>query len=207
MAGVTDKPFRAAVQAARRGLGRVGDDDGDPRLWHTRKIAAAHGPRGRARAGQRADRRLRSRRCWPRPRATTSTTARRSSTSTWAARRRRSATPGPGSALLRDEALVARILDAVVRAVDVPVTLKIRTGWDREPPQRPGDRAASPRMPASPRSRCTAARATSSTPASAEYDTIAAIKARARDPGDRQRRHRFAAQRRATCSTAPAATR
>ncbi|TBR13426.1 MAG: tRNA dihydrouridine synthase DusB [Lysobacter sp.] len=34
-----------------------------------------------------------------------------------------------GSALMRDEALVGRILDAVVRAVDVPVTLKIRTGW------------------------------------------------------------------------------
>ncbi|MFN7751044.1 MAG: tRNA dihydrouridine synthase DusB [Pseudomonadota bacterium] len=37
-----------------------------------------------------------------------------------------------GSALLRDETLVARILEAVVAAVDVPVTLKIRTGWDRE---------------------------------------------------------------------------
>jgi tRNA-dihydrouridine synthase B len=35
-----------------------------------------------------------------------------------------------GSALLQDESLVARILDAVVSAVDVPVTLKIRTGWD-----------------------------------------------------------------------------
>lgn len=35
-----------------------------------------------------------------------------------------------GSALLQDEQLVARILDAVVRAVDVPVTVKIRTGWD-----------------------------------------------------------------------------
>jgi len=35
-----------------------------------------------------------------------------------------------GSALLQDEPLVGRILDAVVRAVDVPVTLKIRTGWD-----------------------------------------------------------------------------
>ncbi|WP_166206699.1 tRNA dihydrouridine synthase DusB [Cognatiluteimonas telluris] len=35
-----------------------------------------------------------------------------------------------GSALMRDEALVGRILDAVVRAVDVPVTLKIRTGWE-----------------------------------------------------------------------------
>ncbi len=35
-----------------------------------------------------------------------------------------------GSALLQDEALVGKILDAVVNAVDVPVTLKIRTGWD-----------------------------------------------------------------------------
>ena len=37
-----------------------------------------------------------------------------------------------GSALLKDEPLVARILEAVVRAVDVPVTLKTRTGWSRE---------------------------------------------------------------------------
>ena len=36
-----------------------------------------------------------------------------------------------GSALLKDEPLVRRILEAVVGAVDVPVTLKIRTGWDR----------------------------------------------------------------------------
>lgn len=35
-----------------------------------------------------------------------------------------------GSALMKDEQLVAAILDAVVAAVDVPVTLKIRTGWD-----------------------------------------------------------------------------
>ena len=34
-----------------------------------------------------------------------------------------------GSALLRDEKLVGDILEAVVSAVDVPVTLKIRTGW------------------------------------------------------------------------------
>jgi len=37
-----------------------------------------------------------------------------------------------GSALLRDEPLVARIVDAVVKAVDVPVTLKIRTGWNKD---------------------------------------------------------------------------
>jgi tRNA-dihydrouridine synthase B len=37
-----------------------------------------------------------------------------------------------GSALMRDEDLVRRILDAVVSAVDVPVTLKMRTGWDQQ---------------------------------------------------------------------------
>ena len=37
-----------------------------------------------------------------------------------------------GSAMLRDEALVARVIDAVVKAVGIPVTLKIRTGWDHQ---------------------------------------------------------------------------
>jgi tRNA-dihydrouridine synthase B len=37
-----------------------------------------------------------------------------------------------GSALMRDEALAGRILAATVRAVEVPVTLKMRMGWDRE---------------------------------------------------------------------------
>lgn len=35
-----------------------------------------------------------------------------------------------GSALMRDEILVARILEQTVKAVDIPVTVKIRTGWD-----------------------------------------------------------------------------
>jgi tRNA-dihydrouridine synthase B len=37
-----------------------------------------------------------------------------------------------GSALLQNEPLVARIIDAIVKAVHVPVTLKIRTGWNKE---------------------------------------------------------------------------
>ncbi len=37
-----------------------------------------------------------------------------------------------GSALMKDEALVNDILKAVVNAVDIPVTLKMRTGWDRD---------------------------------------------------------------------------
>jgi len=37
-----------------------------------------------------------------------------------------------GSALLQDEQLVSAILQAVVKAVDIPVTLKFRTGWSQE---------------------------------------------------------------------------
>jgi len=37
-----------------------------------------------------------------------------------------------GSALLRDEELVKKILAAIVNNVDIPVTLKIRTGWDKD---------------------------------------------------------------------------
>ncbi len=40
--------------------------------------------------------------------------------------------PGQGLPCCKDEALVGHILDAVVRATDVPVTLKIRIGWNRE---------------------------------------------------------------------------
>jgi tRNA-dihydrouridine synthase B len=37
-----------------------------------------------------------------------------------------------GSSLMRDEPLAGRILEAVVKAVDIPVTLKMRTGWDMD---------------------------------------------------------------------------
>ncbi len=37
-----------------------------------------------------------------------------------------------GSSLMRDEMLAARIFEAVVKAVSVPVTLKMRTGWDQQ---------------------------------------------------------------------------
>ncbi|MBL6928358.1 MAG: tRNA dihydrouridine synthase DusB [Rhodospirillales bacterium] len=37
-----------------------------------------------------------------------------------------------GSALMRDEVLAGRIMSAVVEAVNIPVTLKMRTGWDND---------------------------------------------------------------------------
>ena len=38
---------------------------------------------------------------------------------------------GDGCALMRDEALAARVVEAVCKAVSVPVTVKMRTGWDK----------------------------------------------------------------------------
>ncbi|NQV57222.1 MAG: tRNA dihydrouridine synthase DusB [Rhodospirillales bacterium] len=43
-----------------------------------------------------------------------------------------------GSALMRDEANAAKIIEAVVNAVDLPVTLKMRTGWDDDSRNAPG---------------------------------------------------------------------
>ncbi len=80
-----------------------------------------------------------------------------------------------GSALLRDEQLVGRILDAVVAAVDVPVTLKIRTGW--EPQRRNAVRVAKIAQSAGIRLLAVHGRTRAcGFTGSAEYDTIAAVK-------------------------------
>jgi tRNA-dihydrouridine synthase B len=80
-----------------------------------------------------------------------------------------------GSALLRDEALVARILRAVVAAVDVPVTLKYRTGWS--PEQRNAVRVARLAEDCGVRMLTLHGRTRACGFAgAAEYDTIAAVK-------------------------------
>ena len=80
-----------------------------------------------------------------------------------------------GSALMKDEALVADILDAVVRAVDVPVTLKIRTGWDRS--NRNGITVAKIAEQAGIQALAVHGRTRADLyTGEAEYDTIAAIK-------------------------------
>ena len=86
-----------------------------------------------------------------------------------------------GSALMRDEGLVARILEAVVGAVDVPVTLKIRTGWDAEHRNAPAiariaQESGIAALAVHGRSR------EQHYTGVAEYDTIAAIKAQLRIP-------------------------
>ena len=81
-----------------------------------------------------------------------------------------------GSALLKDEALVGRILDAVVGAVAVPVTLKIRTGWD--PHQRNAVRVARIAQSAGVRALAVHGRTRAcGFTGMAEYETIAAVKA------------------------------
>jgi len=81
-----------------------------------------------------------------------------------------------GSALLQNEPLVKTLLEAVVNAVDVPITLKIRTGWDKE--NRNAVRIA--RIAESSGIQALAihgrTRACAYT-GDAEYDTIAAVKA------------------------------
>jgi tRNA-dihydrouridine synthase B len=80
-----------------------------------------------------------------------------------------------GSALLRDEPLVGRILDAVVRAVEIPVTLKIRTGWD--PQRRNAVRVARIAHAAGVKLLAIHGRTRACGFAgSAEYETIAAVK-------------------------------
>ena len=131
MAGVTDKPFRVLCKRLGAGYAVSEMTTSDPRLWATRKSrrrldhAGEPAPIGVQIAG--AD-----------PAALVAAARHavehgaqivdinmgcpaKKVCNSWA-----------GSALLRDEALVARILAAVVAAVDVPVTLKIRTGWSRD---------------------------------------------------------------------------
>ena len=86
-----------------------------------------------------------------------------------------------GSALLQDEDLVTRILDAVVAAVDVPVTLKIRTGWDKS--HRNGIRVAQLAERAGIQSLAVHGRTRAcGYTGEAEYDTIRAIKQNVRIP-------------------------
>lgn len=81
-----------------------------------------------------------------------------------------------GSALLQDEKLVATILATVVAAVDVPVTLKFRTGWDRQNKNaltiaRIAEQSGIAMLTLHGRTRA------DGYSGQAEYDTIAAVKA------------------------------
>ncbi|VXB01579.1 tRNA-dihydrouridine synthase B [Pseudomonas sp. 8BK] len=131
MAGVTDQPFRQLCK--RMGAGLVVSEmvTSDVRLWNTRKssLRMMHSgdpePRSVQIAGGDPE--------------MLAEAARRNVEMgaqiidiNMGCPAKKVCNKAAGSALLKDEVLVHEILQAVVAAVDVPVTLKIRTGWDRE---------------------------------------------------------------------------
>jgi tRNA-dihydrouridine synthase B len=86
-----------------------------------------------------------------------------------------------GSALMQDEMLVARILESVVRAVAAPVTLKTRTGWNRE--LKNGARIAALAERCGIQALAIHGRTRADMYAGeAEYDTVRAIKAQVKIP-------------------------
>ena len=130
MAGVTDRPFRILCRSFGAGLAASEMLSADVRLWDT--------PKSRRRMDHTGE---------PSPRvvqiagfdpAMMAEAARRNVDAgaqiidiNMGCPAKKVCNRLAGSSLLQDEALVARILHAVVQAVDVPVTLKTRTGWDR----------------------------------------------------------------------------
>ncbi len=131
MAGVTDRPFRLLCRRLGAAVAASEMVTSDVRLWHTRKsrLRMMHDGEPEPRVVQIAG---------GEP-AMMADAARRNRDLgaqiidiNMGCPAKKVCNRAAGSALLRDEALVGAILDAVVAAVDVPVTLKMRTGWDPE---------------------------------------------------------------------------
>ena len=129
MAGVTDRPFRRMCRELGAGLVVSEMVTSDTRLWNSRKSrqrldhSGEPGPRSVQIAG--GD---------PQMMAEAARLTRDNGAQiidiNMGCPAKKVCNKAAGSALLRDETLVAEILEAVVAAVDIPVTLKIRTGWD-----------------------------------------------------------------------------
>ena len=130
MAGVTDRPFRQLCRRLGAGLAVSEMTTSDPRLWHTEKSRLRMDHRGEDApiavqiAGYDA--------------AMMAAAARHNVEQgaqiidlNMGCPAKKVCRVDAGSALLKDERLVAAICAAVVAAVPVPVTLKIRTGYDR----------------------------------------------------------------------------
>jgi len=180
MAGVTDRPFRQLCRRLGAGL-VVGEMvTSDPALWHTRKSrqrmdhTGEPGPRAVQIAGGDA--------------AMLAEAARLNAAQgaeiidiNMGCPAKKVCNKAAGSALLRDETLVAEILEAVVAAVEVPVTLKIRTGWCAD--SNNGVRVARLAEDAGIQALAVHGRHRQQRyQGEAEYDTIAAIKQAVRIP-------------------------
>ena len=129
MAGVTDWPFRRLCRRLGAAMAVSEMVTSDKRLWDTRK--------SRLRLPQAAETEPRSVQIAGADPQMLSEAARQNEALgaqiidlNMGCPAKKVCNKAAGSALLRDEALVGRILEAVVAAVKVPVTLKIRTGWN-----------------------------------------------------------------------------
>ncbi len=180
MAGVTDRPFRQLCR--RMGAGLVVSEmvTSDSRLWHTRKSSFRLDHTGEA-----EPRSIQIAGGDPEMMAE----AARLNVSNGAqiidinmgCPAKKVCNKAAGSALLRDETLVNDILQAVVSAVDVPVTLKIRTGWC--PETRNGVRIAEMAENAGIAALAVHGRTRADRyQGNAEYDTIARIRETIRIP-------------------------
>ncbi len=128
MAGVTDRPFRQLCRELGAGLVVSEMVTSDPNLWHTRKSSFRLNHQGEAepRSVQIAggDPEMMA--------LAAQLNAERGAQIidiNMGCPAKKVCNKAAGSALLKDEPLVESILEAVVNAVDIPVTLKIRTGW------------------------------------------------------------------------------
>lgn len=180
MAGVTDRPFRMLCRRLGAGVAASEMVTSDVRLWHTDK--------SRRRMDHDGE---------PSPRvvqiaggdpAMMADAARLNADAgaeiidiNMGCPAKKVCNKAAGSALLRDEPLVAAILEATVKAVDVPVTLKMRTGWD--PEHRNGVRIARIAEELGIRALAVHGRTRADQyRGEAEYDTIRAIKSAVRIP-------------------------
>jgi tRNA-dihydrouridine synthase B len=180
MAGVTDLPFRRLCRGLGAALAAGEMISSDPRLWDTAE-----------------SRRRRDHTDEPEPRVVQiaggdpddmADAARRSADAgaqiidiNMGCPARKVCNKDAGSALLRDEQLVAAILAATVRAVNLPVTLKIRTGW--APDQRNAMQIARIAEDAGIRALAVHGRTRACRfNGTAEYETVAAVKQAVRIP-------------------------
>ena len=174
MAGVTDKPFRLLCKRLGADLATSEMTTSDPALWHTRKSRQRMDHAGEPEpvsvqiAGTEPEQMAEAARYNVAHGAD-------SIDINMGCPAKKVCKAWAGSALMRNEALVERILKAVVAAVEVPVTLKIRTGPD--PDHRNGVRIAEIAQDAGIAALAVHGRTrTELYKGRAEYDTIRAIR-------------------------------
>jgi tRNA-dihydrouridine synthase B len=131
MAGVTDRPFRQLCKRLGAGMAVSEMVASDPRLWTTRKSRRRTDHQGEV---DPISVQIAGADPWLMAEAAKHNVEQGAQIIdvNMGCPAKKVCNVAAGSALLKDEELVRRILDAVVSAVNVPVTLKIRTGWDQE---------------------------------------------------------------------------